>query len=104
MSFLQIEDAKSLGALITLITTMSTTIPIKSVTDVYAIVAPPPNHHCTTTHSNTFIEVCSHKITRQIEDLEKVSGILGSSFSVDGVPVDSILPNLYVMRRSDDLK
>ncbi|GJR23452.1 V-type proton ATPase subunit C-like protein [Tanacetum coccineum] len=53
---------------------MSTTIAIKSVTA-----------------SNTFIEVCSHKITRQIEDLEKVSGILGSSFTVDGVPVDSYL-------------
>ncbi|GJW01782.1 V-type proton ATPase subunit C [Tanacetum coccineum] len=41
--------------------------------------------------SNTFIEGCSHKIRRQIEDLEKVSGILSSSLTVDGVPVDSYL-------------
>ncbi|KAK2974004.1 hypothetical protein RJ640_026722 [Escallonia rubra] len=41
--------------------------------------------------SNSFIEGVSHKIRRQIEDLEKVSGILSSSLSVDGVPVDSYL-------------
>ncbi|KAL4575229.1 hypothetical protein LXL04_022071 [Taraxacum kok-saghyz] len=41
--------------------------------------------------SNSFIEGCSHKIRRQIEDLEKVSGILASSLMVDGVPVDSYL-------------
>ncbi|KAL7603370.1 V-type proton ATPase subunit C [Lactuca sativa] len=41
--------------------------------------------------SNTFIEGCSHKIRRQIEDLEKASGILASSLTVDGVPVDSYL-------------
>nr|GEX85654.1 V-type proton ATPase subunit C-like [Tanacetum cinerariifolium] len=34
---------------------------------------------------------CSHKIRRQIEDLEKASGILSSSFTVDGVSVDSYL-------------
>nr|GEW36331.1 V-type proton ATPase subunit C-like [Tanacetum cinerariifolium] len=38
-----------------------------------------------------FIEGCSHKIRRQIEDLEKVSGILSSSLTVDGVSVDSYL-------------
>ncbi|KAM0033279.1 putative ATPase, V1 complex, subunit C, vacuolar ATP synthase subunit C superfamily [Helianthus debilis subsp. tardiflorus] len=37
--------------------------------------------------SNSFIEGCSHKIWRQIEDLEKASGILASSLTVDGVPV-----------------
>ncbi|XP_076891141.1 V-type proton ATPase subunit C-like [Bidens hawaiensis] len=41
--------------------------------------------------SNTFIEGCSHKIRRQIEDLEKASGIVASSLTVDGVPVDSYL-------------
>ncbi|KAL4566713.1 hypothetical protein LXL04_030835 [Taraxacum kok-saghyz] len=41
--------------------------------------------------ANTFIEACSHKIRRQIEDLEKLSGILSSSLTVDGVPVDSYL-------------
>ncbi|XP_024976650.1 V-type proton ATPase subunit C-like isoform X2 [Cynara cardunculus var. scolymus] len=41
--------------------------------------------------SNTFIETASHKIRRQIEDLEKVSGILSSSLTIDGVPVDSYL-------------
>ncbi|KAK3001635.1 hypothetical protein RJ639_021264 [Escallonia herrerae] len=41
--------------------------------------------------SNSFIEGVSHKIRRQIEDLEKVSGILSRSLSVDGVPVDSYL-------------
>lgn len=41
--------------------------------------------------SNNFIEAASHKIRRQIEDLERVSGINSSSLSVDGVPVDSYL-------------
>ncbi|PWA49055.1 ATPase, V1 complex, subunit C [Artemisia annua] len=41
--------------------------------------------------SNTFIEGCSHKIRRQIEDLEKVSGVNSSSLTVDGIPVDSYL-------------
>lgn len=46
---------------------------------------------CEIMQSNAFIEGCSHKIRRQIEDLEKVSGILASSLTVDGVPVDSYL-------------
>lgn len=41
--------------------------------------------------SNNFIEAASHKIRRQIEDLERVSGVLSSSLTVDGVPVDSYL-------------
>ncbi|KAJ0890550.1 putative ATPase, V1 complex, subunit C, vacuolar ATP synthase subunit C superfamily [Helianthus annuus] len=41
--------------------------------------------------SNSFIEGCLHKTRRQIEDLEKASGILASSLMVDGVPVDSYL-------------
>lgn len=41
--------------------------------------------------SNNFIEAASHKIRRQIEDLERVSGINSSSLTVDGVPVDSYL-------------
>ncbi|WOH05457.1 hypothetical protein DCAR_0624874 [Daucus carota subsp. sativus] len=41
--------------------------------------------------SNNFIEAASHKIRRQIEDLERVSGVNSTSLTVDGVPVDSYL-------------
>ncbi|ESW23727.1 hypothetical protein PHAVU_004G070900 [Phaseolus vulgaris] len=41
--------------------------------------------------SNSFVEGVSLKIRRQIEDLERVSGVLSSSLTVDGVPVDSYL-------------
>ncbi|GFZ11913.1 vacuolar ATP synthase subunit C [Actinidia rufa] len=41
--------------------------------------------------SNAFIEGVSHKIRRQIEELERVSGVISSSLTVDGVPVDSYL-------------
>ncbi|KAL2515026.1 V-type proton ATPase subunit C [Forsythia ovata] len=42
-------------------------------------------------NSNSFIEGLSHKIRRQIEDLERVSGVVNSSLTEDGVPVDSFL-------------
>ncbi|CAN4089293.1 unnamed protein product [Withania somnifera] len=41
--------------------------------------------------SNTFIEGVCSKARRQIEELERVSGVLSSSLTVDGVPVDSYL-------------
>ncbi|XP_041999190.1 V-type proton ATPase subunit C-like [Salvia splendens] len=41
--------------------------------------------------ANNFIEGVSHKIRRQIEELERVSGVVSSSLTVDGVPVDSYL-------------
>ncbi|KAF2322953.1 hypothetical protein GH714_032413 [Hevea brasiliensis] len=41
--------------------------------------------------SNSFIEGVSHKIRRQIEELERVSGVESSALTVDGVPVDSYL-------------
>ncbi|GAA0158829.1 ATP synthase [Lithospermum erythrorhizon] len=41
--------------------------------------------------SNNFIEGVSHKIRRQIEDLERAAGVLSRSLTVDGVPVDSYL-------------
>lgn len=41
--------------------------------------------------SNAFIEGVSLKIRRQIEDLERVSGVEGGSLTVDGVPVDTYL-------------
>ncbi|XP_073056362.1 V-type proton ATPase subunit C-like [Primulina eburnea] len=41
--------------------------------------------------SNNFIEGVSHKIRRQIEELERVSAVVSSSLTVDGVPVDSYL-------------
>nr|KJB76320.1 hypothetical protein B456_012G082900 [Gossypium raimondii] len=41
--------------------------------------------------SNTFIEGVSHKIRRQIEELERVSGLEINALTVDGVPVDSYL-------------
>ncbi|KAI0508072.1 hypothetical protein KFK09_014206 [Dendrobium nobile] len=40
---------------------------------------------------NTFIEGVSHKIRRQIEDLERASGIDSLALTVDGVPVDTYL-------------
>ncbi|KAM7251028.1 hypothetical protein ACFE04_022911 [Oxalis oulophora] len=43
--------------------------------------------------SNSFVEASSHKIRRQIEDLERVSGVDSSALTVDGVPVDSYLTN-----------
>ncbi|CAL1391349.1 unnamed protein product [Linum trigynum] len=41
--------------------------------------------------SNSFLESVSHKIRRQIEDLERVSGAESNALTVDGVPVDSYL-------------
>ncbi|KAG9446215.1 hypothetical protein H6P81_012343 [Aristolochia fimbriata] len=41
--------------------------------------------------SNSFIEGVSHKIRRQVEELERVSGIEGGPLTVEGVPVDSYL-------------
>ncbi|KAM0957814.1 hypothetical protein ACFX13_023571 [Malus domestica] len=41
--------------------------------------------------SNNFVEGVSHKIRRQIEELERVSGVESSALTVDGVPVDSYL-------------
>lgn len=41
--------------------------------------------------SNSFIEGVCSKTRRQIEELERVSGVLSSSLTVDGVPVDSYL-------------
>ncbi|XP_009786911.1 V-type proton ATPase subunit C [Nicotiana sylvestris] len=41
--------------------------------------------------SNNFIEGVCSKTRRQIEELERVSGVLSSSLTVDGVPVDSYL-------------
>lgn len=43
------------------------------------------------TKSNNFVEGVSHKIRRQIEELERVSGVESSGLTVDGVPVDSYL-------------
>ncbi|CAN0870171.1 V-type proton ATPase subunit C [Linum grandiflorum] len=41
--------------------------------------------------SNSFLEAVSHKIRRQIEDLERISGTESNALTVDGVPVDSYL-------------
>ncbi|KAK4750531.1 hypothetical protein SAY87_004013 [Trapa incisa] len=41
--------------------------------------------------SNNFMEGVSHKIRRQIEELERVSGVESNALTVDGVPVDSYL-------------
>uniref|UniRef100_A0A453GPJ6 V-type proton ATPase subunit C n=1 Tax=Aegilops tauschii subsp. strangulata TaxID=200361 RepID=A0A453GPJ6_AEGTS len=41
--------------------------------------------------SNIFIEGVSHKIRRQIEDLERAGGVEPGTLTVDGVPVDSYL-------------
>ncbi|OIW03372.1 hypothetical protein TanjilG_29357 [Lupinus angustifolius] len=41
--------------------------------------------------SNNFMEGVSHKIRRQIEELERISGVESGSLTVDGVPVDSYL-------------
>ncbi|XP_020599282.1 V-type proton ATPase subunit C [Phalaenopsis equestris] len=41
--------------------------------------------------SNAFIEGVAHKIRRQIEELERASGIESLALTVDGVPVDTYL-------------
>lgn len=41
--------------------------------------------------SNVFIEGVTHKIRRQIEELEKASGVEVGALTVDGVPIDSYL-------------
>ncbi|KAK9144858.1 hypothetical protein Sjap_004761 [Stephania japonica] len=41
--------------------------------------------------SNSFIEGVSHKIRRQIEELERVYGVESGGLTVNGVPVDSYL-------------
>lgn len=41
--------------------------------------------------SNAFIEGVSHKIQRQVEELERASGVDGGGLTVNGVPVDSYL-------------
>ncbi|KAK4767969.1 hypothetical protein SAY87_003110 [Trapa incisa] len=41
--------------------------------------------------SNNFMEGVSHKIRRQIEELERVTGVESNALTVDGVPVDSYL-------------
>nr|DAD38788.1 TPA_asm: hypothetical protein HUJ06_013110 [Nelumbo nucifera] len=41
--------------------------------------------------SNSFVEGVSHKIRRQIEELERTSGVEGGALRVDGVPIDSYL-------------
>ncbi|KAK8936797.1 V-type proton ATPase subunit C [Platanthera zijinensis] len=45
--------------------------------------------------SNTFIEGVSHKIRRQIEDLERASGVESGTLTVDGVPVDTYLTRFH---------
>ncbi|KAF2932405.1 hypothetical protein DAI22_05g285600 [Oryza sativa Japonica Group] len=41
--------------------------------------------------SNVFIEGVSHKIRRQIEELERAGGVESGALTVDGVPVDTYL-------------
>ncbi|GMH08989.1 hypothetical protein Nepgr_010829 [Nepenthes gracilis] len=41
--------------------------------------------------SNSFVEGVTHKIRRQVEDLEKSSGVEAGALTVDGVPIDSYL-------------
>ncbi|XP_072968814.1 V-type proton ATPase subunit C [Typha angustifolia] len=41
--------------------------------------------------SNAFIEGVSHKIRRQIEELERASGVEGGALTVDGVPVETYI-------------
>ncbi|KAL2320369.1 hypothetical protein Fmac_029338 [Flemingia macrophylla] len=43
------------------------------------------------TKSNNFVEAVTHKIRRQIEELERAAGVDGGGLTVDGVPVDSYL-------------
>jgi hypothetical protein len=38
-----------------------------------------------------FVEGVSHKIRRQIEDLERAGGVESGALTVDGVPVDTYL-------------
>lgn len=49
--------------------------------------------------SNAFMEGVSHKIRRQIEELERVSGVNTAALTVDGVPVDSYLTRFSLLSR-----
>lgn len=55
-------------------------MPIESLVLIYLFV-----------QSNSFMEGVSQKIRRQIEELERVSGVESGGLTVDGVPVDSYL-------------
>lgn len=41
--------------------------------------------------ANSFVEAVTHKIRRQIEDLEKASGVESGVLTINGVPVDSYI-------------
>ncbi|GAB2265207.1 V-type proton ATPase subunit C [Dionaea muscipula] len=41
--------------------------------------------------SNNFVEGVTHKIRRQIEELERSSGVEAGALTVDGIPIDSYL-------------
>ncbi|XP_010693540.2 V-type proton ATPase subunit C [Beta vulgaris subsp. vulgaris] len=41
--------------------------------------------------ANAFVEGVTHKIRRQIDELERSSGVDGGALTVDGVPIDSYL-------------
>jgi V-type H+-transporting ATPase subunit C len=45
--------------------------------------------------SNVFVEGVSHKIRRQIEDLERAGGVESGALTVDGVPVDTYLTRWF---------
>ena len=46
--------------------------------------------------SNSFVEGVSQKIRRQIEELERISGVESNALTVDGVPVDSYLTRYLI--------
>lgn len=54
--------------------------------------------------SNNFVEGVSHKIRRQIEELERVSGVESSALTVDGVPVDSYLTRYWITVHFNEIK
>ncbi|KAF2589096.1 hypothetical protein F2Q70_00040020 [Brassica cretica] len=51
--------------------------------------------------SNSFVEGVSQKIRRQIEELERISGVESNALTVDGVPVDSYLTRYLIFLLSD---
>ncbi|KAG2411423.1 hypothetical protein I3760_Q002700 [Carya illinoinensis] len=52
--------------------------------------------------SNSFVEGVTHKIRRQIEEMERLSGVESNALTVDGVPVDSYLTRGWCFVKIED--
>mgnify|MGYP006970521656 FL=1 len=56
-----------------------------------------PGYQWSVHQANTVVEGVTHKIWRQVEELERISGSDSGTLSVDGVPVDSYITRWMVI-------